>query len=268
MILVWVLVFLLGLAVGSFLNVVVYRLLHGESPFRGRSKCPHCGKKIAWYDNAPLISFVLLRGRCRHCQRKISWQYPVLELLTGLLFVWWYSVGRFFFRLTQTPYKTIQPVFWLIVGLELASLAVADGFYGVLPDVFTLSLAAIAFLYRLALTVAGIMRPIDFLLLLASGAGAALFFAGLVWVTRGKGMGWGDVKLALALGLVLGWPKIVVAMIVAFLTGASMGIILILRRKKRFGQTIPFGPFMVGGTVVALLWGEQLWGQYLRILGI
>lgn len=268
MVSVVLIVFLLGLAVGSFLNVVVYRMLHGDSFWKGRSKCPHCKKQIAWYDNVPLLSFVFLRGRCRWCGQKISWQYPMLELLTGMLFVWWLVAGKFFFRLTRPPYQWVQPTFWLMMGVGLTSLTVADVFYGVLPDVFTVGLGVVAFLYRFALTVAGIMKLTDFLLFVASGVGASLFFVALILLTRGKGMGWGDVKLAFAIGLILGWPKTLVALMAAFLTGAVVGIILILIRKKTLKQSVPFGPFLVLGTILALVWGERLWQTYLGFLGL
>ncbi len=268
MILVWLWIFLVGLAIGSFLNVVVYRVLTGESPFKGRSKCDFCQKQIAWYDNIPLLSFVFLKGRCRNCGKKISWRYPILELLSGCLFVWWFAVGQMFFRLTQLPYKTVQPVFWLIIGVGLTSLAVADLFYGVLPDVFTISLTILALLYRAVLTIAGIIQLTDFALMIVSALGAAGFFWGLKLITKDKGMGMGDVKLALLMGLLLGWPKILVAQFAAFLTGALAGIILIIAGKKKFGQTIPFGPFLVWGTAIALVWGEKIIGIYLRMMGI
>jgi len=94
-------IFLFGLAIGSFLNVVIYRTLHGESPFSGRSRCPKCKRTIRAIDNIPLLSFFLLGGRCRWCKAKISWRYPVIELLTGVLFLWWFLAGSFFFRLSR-----------------------------------------------------------------------------------------------------------------------------------------------------------------------
>lgn len=264
----YILVLLLGLAVGSFLNVVVYRVLSGDSPFRGRSECTKCKNQISWKDNIPLVSFFLLRGKCRKCKALISWHYPVLEFLTGVLFVWWFVVGRFFFTLSQGPFDWVQPGFWLIVGVVFVSLVVADLFYGVLPDIFTIGLTVIAFVYRFALTMSGIMQLNDFLWAIAAGILAGGFYLSLVLVTRGKGMGGGDVKLALALGIVLGVPKILVANLAAFLTGAGVGIILIVGKQKKFGQTIPFGPFMIFGAVMALLWGEQIWRGYINLLGL
>jgi leader peptidase (prepilin peptidase)/N-methyltransferase len=261
-------ILLLGLAVGSFLNVVVYRVLHGGSPFQGRSRCPKCKHKIAWYDNIPLLSFLLLRGRCRWCKKRISLQYPVLEGLVAALFVWWYVMGRFFFRLTKEPYQTLQPLFWLMVGLFLLLLVVADLFYGLWPDIFVVLLLGLTLVYRLLLALAGVMQWADFGIYCFSGVAAGVAFLLLVLGTRGKGMGWGDVKLVSVMGLILGWPKILVAVMVAFLTGAVAGLILVVTGKKNLKQTIPFGPFLIGGTVVALIWGQQVWSGYVNLLGL
>lgn len=261
------LIFLVGLAVGSFLNVVVYRVLAGESPLTGRSRCPLCRRQIPWYDLIPLVSFFYLRGRCRFCHRNISWQYPVLECLTGILFVWWYGVGSVFFRLTEHPHLFIQRGFWLLTGTLLLSLSVADAFYHVLPDLFTVGLGLTTLAYRSWLTVSGVMQGKDLAMFILSGVGASLFFLSLRLLTRGKGMGWGDVKLAFGLGVLLGWPRLVVALGVAFLTGASVGLILVLVGKKRLREPIGFGPFLVAGTALALVWGERLWRMYASFAG-
>src|SRR3989344_2422099 len=150
--------FVLGLTIGSFLNVIVFRTLHGFSPWAGRSFCPKCKKKIAWYDNIPLVSFVLLRRKCRHCGRKISWRYPVIEILTANLFLWWFVVGGLVFRLVEQPYRTIQPTFWLLTGVALVLLVAFDLFYGILPDIVVGALGVMTLVYRLSLSVAGIMQ--------------------------------------------------------------------------------------------------------------
>ena len=259
---------LLGLAIGSFLNVVVFRTLHGYSPWAGRSFCPKCKRKIAWYDNIPLLSFGWLKGRCRRCGRAISWRYPVIELLTAHLFLWWYVGGGLAFRLVEQPYRTIQPVFWLGVGVGLILLSAFDLFYGVLPDLMVAGLGGVTLAYRLSLAVAGIMQWADFWRYILAGLGGGIFFASLVVATRGRGMGWGDVKLAVVLGFILGWPKLGVAVMLAFLTGAMVALILIGTRKKKWGQTLPFGPFLSAGTVGALLWGEAMWRWYANLLGL
>ena len=259
-------IFLLGLAVGSFLNVVIYRTLHGESPFEGRSRCPHCHRTIRAVDNIPLLSYLLLGGRCRSCRAYISWSYPVVELLTGVLFVWWFVAGSAIFRLTQYPFVHLQPLFWLVVGLLLVVVFFTDLLYGVIPDVIVWILGFSALLYRVLLTMGGIMQPADFWYSLVSGVGVLAFFLGLIAITRGRGMGMGDAKLAFVLGLVLGWPRIVVAIFLSFSLGALVALLLLAIGKKRFGQTLPFGPFLVVGTAIALVWGGQLWSSYLTLL--
>lgn len=260
------LVFLFGLAVGSFLNVVIYRTLHGESPFVGRSKCPGCKKTIRALDNIPLVSYILLRGKCRYCKRVISLRYPVVEFLTGVLFVWWFIAGSLFFRLTQFPFIHLQPIIWLVIGLLLLSLFFTDLYYGVLPDVLVFLLVGVSLVYRLVLTLSGVMQPRDFWLYIGSSIGALLFFLLLILVTRGRGMGLGDAKIAMALGLILGWPSIAVALFVSFISGALVALALLIVGKKKFGQTIPFGPFLIFGTFVALIWGDKLWSTYLALI--
>ena len=192
----------------------------------------------------------------------------MIELLTANLFLWWYVAGKLGFRLVEQPYRTIRPLFWLITGLGLILLVGFDLFYGVLPDVVVGGLGGLTLVYRLSLAVGGMMQWADFWLYLASGGATLAGFSGIVLITRGKGMGWGDVKLAGVMGLILGWPLTLVAIMVAFLTGASVALILIVTGKKRWGQTVPFGPFLVGGTVAALVWGERLWQWYVSLLGL
>lgn len=236
--------FVFGLCVGSFLNVVVYRLNHNLSPLLGRSFCPQCKKKITWQDNIPLLSFVLLRGKCRFCKKSISLQYPLVELATGV-----FTVSVF----------SLQPsVFSLLITYALIALFVSDLRYRTIPDKIVYPAIGLAILY----SISNFQLPITNYFF--SGLGAAGFFLCLVLITRGKGMGMGDVKLAGLMGLILGWPKIVVAFYLAFLTGAIAGVILILLGKKRFGEHIPFGPFLTGATWVSLFWGQIIWQFYVE----
>jgi prepilin signal peptidase PulO-like enzyme (type II secretory pathway) len=259
-------VFLLGLVFGSFVNVVIYRTLNGGSPLVGRSKCDHCHKKISWYDNIPLLSYALLKGKCRHCKKSISIQYPIIELLTGLLFVWWYAVGFAFFKLTQQPFLYLQPIFWLSVGVLLLIIAITDLVSYIIPDyaVFLLGLAAL--FYRIYSTLSGVMQPADFWSAIISGLALAAFFSLIILLTKGKGMGWGDVKLAFVMGLILGPQRLIVATFLAFILGALVGLILIFLKRKKFGQILPFGPFLVIGTVLGLIWGNQIWNWYISYL--
>lgn len=230
----WV-VFVLGLCVGSFLNVVIYRLPRGLSFIGGRSFCPRCKKKIAWLDNIPLISFLLLRGRCRRCRSPIAWRYPVVELLTGVLF--YLSFLSYLSILSYILFSALIAVFF--IDLE----------HQVIPDKILVPLILL-FSFRAIVLADFSLFAVAFL--------SSLFFYLLFLATRGRGMGLGDVKLAFLMGLCLGYPEIVVSLYLAFLTGAALGIILILSGKAKFGQKIPFGPFLSGATIMTCLWGEKI----------
>ncbi len=226
----------------------------------GRSFCPQCKHQLAWKDNIPLLSFCLLRGRCRSCHSPISWQYPLVELGTGLLFLIAYGQmgkwanGQFF-----------QFFYYLIILSFLIVIFVSDLRYGIIPDEVVFPVVGLAVLFHLR----GVLEAGTWLHLggvLLAALGAAGFFLALVAITKGKGMGMGDVKLVGLMGLLLGWPEIVVALYLAFLTGAMVGVILIFAKKRRFGQTVPFGPFLVSAAWVVLFWGDQLlawFGQWL-----
>lgn len=265
--LMWIFfIFLFGISIGSFVNVVIYRTLNEESFVKGRSRCDHCKRQIAWYDNIPLLSYVLLGGKCRNCKKKISIQHPIVELMTGILFVWWYAVGFAFFHLTTHPLLYVQPVYWLVVGILLLIVLITDLTTYLIPTFAVVLLGGFAFLYRLLLVKMGVMVPGDLWLAVLSGMGLSAFFGFLVWVTKGRGMGLGDVELAMALGLLLGWPRSLIAIFLAFLMGALVGIGMVFAKKKSFGQALPFGPFLVAGTVIALVWGYDVWLWYLGMM--
>lgn len=246
--------------------MVIYRTTHGESPLSGRSKCPHCGKIIGWKHNIPLVSFLMLKGRCANCRKSISWQYPIVEFLSGVLFVWWYFIGKSFFLLSGAPLSIIQPIFWLVVGMILLVVFITDFKYGIIPDSANLLLFSTALIYRVMLTYYGQMQLNDFINALISGGVLTLFFWSLWWMTNKKGFGFGDVKLAPGLGLVMGWPRVLVGVMAAFVIGAAVGLMLIGLKRKKFRQTIPFGPFLVIGTAIGLLWGGQIWNWYFSLI--
>lgn len=263
---------MLGAIIGSFLNVMVYRTLDDEpvkkkeSWMEGRSRCDHCGKVIAWFDNVPLFSYLWLGGRCRNCKEKISVSHPVVELLTGTLFVWWYWSWAIFFQLTQSPLSTLQPLFWLAVGILLLIIFVSDAKYYIIPDIAVGVLTMLTILYRLVLVIFGEMRVID-LGWAVMGVVLTVSLLGSLWlITKGKGIGLGDVKLMVPLSLLLGWPAIIVGTFLAFVLGAVVGVVLIVLGKKRFGQTIPFGPFLIAAACIALLWGDTIFSWYMSLL--
>ncbi len=264
--LIAVFLFLIGAALGSFINVFVSRTVKGENWIFGRSYCDHCNKTIRWYHNLPLFSFLVLEGKAACCKKPLSLTHPVVELITGALFVWWYFIGSLFFRLTQAPFQTLQPLFWLLVGFILLAILVADLLYYLIPDSLVLTLVVLVLGYRLLLLSFGIMQPQDFFGMIISTMVLTFIFLGLHIGTKGKGFGFGDVKFAVPMGLLLGWPRIVVAFFLAFSIGALVGIVLILLGKKKFGQIIPFGPFLVLATVLSLLFGDALYSWYIGLL--
>lgn len=254
--------FALGLTIGSFLNVVIYRSLHGDSPYRGRSYCDHCKRQLHWFENIPLLSYIVLGGACRTCHKKIPWSYPLVEFVTGLLFLWWASLGFAFFQLTQAPFQVIQPLFWLVIGLLLVIVFFTDLMYGIIPDFSVFLLSLLTIIYRVALTLLGVMQPFDFFATLASAVCACLFFLLLYLGTKGRGIGFGDVKFAIPMGLILGYPGILVGLFLSFVIGGVTGIVLLIVGKKKFGQTVAFGPFLITGLVISLLYGDLLWKLY------
>jgi leader peptidase (prepilin peptidase)/N-methyltransferase len=261
-------IFLLGASVGSFINVYVLRTLAGEDYVRGRSRCDQCRRPLAWYEMVPLLSFVLLRGRCRTCHKEIDVMHPVVELLTGALFVWWWLIGAAFFQLTVRPLDVIQPVFWLSVGLLLLLITVIDLRAMIIPDWAVLALAGLALSYRMLLTALGIYRQADFAMALFGAQLVMGLFLVLWLATRKRGLGFGDVKLVFPLGLLVGWPKVLVSTFLAFILGAVIGVLLILNGRAKFGRPLPFGPFLVAGTILALLWGDSLLAWYLHLLAV
>jgi len=270
MVIVIIFLFLMGLIWGSFLNVVIFRMSHGKSVADGRSICPRCKHVLSWKYNVPLLSYALLRGRCAYCHKKISIQYPLIEFLTGVFFVWWFVVGFNFFKLVGTPWGFVQPLFWLSVGLVLFAIFMTDLLYMVIPFALNLLLFTLSLFYRIGLTNFGMMRHQDLFNAILSGFGvSAMFFIIQVITKRVKGVdgfGMGDIFLVPSLGILLGWPKIIPGIFLAFLIGSVLGIVLMLLGKKKLGQYLPFGPFLILGTVLSLLWGNDIWAWYMSLL--
>lgn len=235
-------VFLFGLIFGSFANVLVDR---GDdiSVLTDRSHCDFCKKKLSWYELIPIFSFVFQRGRCKTCKKKLSIQYPLVELIMGLVFVLVFSL----LHLTSYVYL----LFSLLLTFSFVVLFIADLKYFILPDsMIVLSIFCIVSIFLLS--------PINPLPYLLTALGAGGFFLVLWLVTKGKGMGFGDVKLAFVMGILLGFPKIIIALYIAFLTGALYGVILILGKKKSLKSAVAFGPFLILGLLLSALFGEKI----------
>ncbi len=254
-------IFLLGLAVGSFLNCVIYRLEKGESFLKGRSYCPKCKQTLSWQDLVPLFSFLFLRGKCRYCKKPISFQYPIVELVTGIIFL-------LVFTLFSSDIYAIA--YLLLLSCFLIVIFVFDLKHYIIPDGVVYSAIIIALIYNLQFSLLrqGFGGQAIFNYSILSAFGSALFFLLIFLISRGKWMGFGDVKLAFFMGLFLGFPKILAALFLAFLIGAIIGVCLIIFGKKKFSSEVPFGPFLIMGTFLALLFGEKLINWYLGFITI
>ena len=254
-------VFVFGAVVGSFLNVVILRLNTGQSVVSGRSKCFTCAQKLKWYELLPIASFVFLRGKCSACKTKISWQYPFVETITGIIFV-------LLFQQTQNIYGFS---FLVLIFSFLIIIAVYDYRHQIIPNLFVwvFNLLAFASLFRNwkpARPAGGLeIGNFDFYGLLA---GFILFaFFALLWgVSRGRWMGFGDAKLALGIGWLLGITKGIAAITLAFWIGAIAGVLLIYLNKSKYGlkSSIAFGSFMILGTAASFFWGEKIIGFLFR----
>ena len=261
----YILAFLIGLIAGSFLNCVIYRLEKGESFLKGRSYCPICRHQLSWQDLIPLLSFIFLGRRCRYCHGAISWQYPLVELITAVLFILIFWKFEFVWNLEFGIWNFYSSLFigylFIIVSL-LIIIFLFDLKHYIIPDrvVYPAILIALIFNFQFLISnnFALFWGPVF------SAAGAAGFFGAIVLFSRGKWMGAGDIKLAFLMGLFLSWPNILVALFLAFLLGSIVGIGLMLLKKKNFKSEIPFGPFLVSGTALALFWGENILNWYLN----
>lgn len=246
-------IFGLGLVAGSFLNVVIDRLPKRLSIVIKRSHCDHCKKKLGWYDLIPVLSFIYLRGRCRYCRKPISFYYPIVELTTGILFVFTVYLQT---RIVNNELGIMDIVhlgYNLFIVSALIAIFFTDFKYGIIPDFVLIPSVIVSVLYLF------IIHNSLFIIHLLSALSAFLFFLLIFLATRRRGMGFGDVKLSFLLGLFLGFPKIVVALYLAFLTGAIVSLILVLWGKKRFfGGTVPFGTFLTFTTLIMVFAGEFL----------
>ena len=255
-----VFLFLIGVFVGSFLNVIIDRLPRKETIAKGRSHCEFCKKELGWYDLVPMLSFLMLKGKCRYCKAKLSFFYPTIELSTGILFAFTYL---WISQIYHLPFTIYHLIYYLIIISAFIVIFFSDLKYGIIPDkiVFPAIFISLAYLF--------IIHNSLFIIHLSSALGACAFFLILFLITKGKGMGFGDVKLSFLLGLILGFPKIILALYLAFLTGAFVGIILIVWRKKRsLKDTIPFGPFLVIGTLLSLFLGNLILPKIIIFLGL
>lgn len=299
----YLVIFLLGLCVGSFLNVVIFRLENGWKIVNDRSKCLHCEHVLAAKDLIPVLSFVLLRGKCGNCGKKINVQYPVVEIITGVMFVLIFdhimnlnfplSIFNFPISEFQITFHILASIFYyLLIASLLIVIFVYDYKHYIIPDEAIWIAVIAAFLYnaiadetlRFILVsgfgnfsqfaddenfLIGLLNMTDFIInnsiflnrLFAACVSFSFFFA-IVFATKGKGMGGGDVKLGFLMGLILGWPNISVAILISFIVGSIFGISLVILGRKGMKSMIPFGPFLVAGTFITMFWGGAIMKWY------
>jgi leader peptidase (prepilin peptidase)/N-methyltransferase len=238
---------LFGLVLGSFLNVVIYRVPRHESVVWPGSRCPECGHDIRWYDNLPVLGWALLRGRCRDCDAPISRRYPMVEALTGLLFL-----AAFLIYGLQGKLLFV----WAFLAV-LVVITFIDIDFFIIPDRIVLPAAIIGLAASVGLS------PGQWWEYVVASLGSAAFLLALALIRPG-GMGMGDVKMALLMGAVLG-RYVVVAMFLAFLVGGVVGIGLMAAKRKGRKDKVPFGPYLALGSALAALWGANILDAYLRL---
>lgn len=247
-------IFFVGMCIGSFLNVCIYRLPGGKSIIRPASACPECGTAIRWYDNIPLISYVILRGRCRGCKTPISIRYPIVELLCGLFAMTsWMHFGN-----------SLSALIYFIFVAALLVITFIDIDHRIIPDIISLPGIPLGFLASLILPQ---LKWSDSLIGILAGGGSLLAIAwGYQLITRKDGMGGGDIKLLAMIGAFLGWKGVLFTIMASSLIGTVVGIILMLRARKGIKMALPFGPFLSIGAIIYLFFGPQLIAWYFNLL--
>lgn len=286
----YILIFFGGTFIGSFLNLVSDRAINGEPILFGRSKCDSCKKPLGPKNLFPIFSFLFQKGRCSFCRKKLSWYYPISEVLAGFIFVLATYYSGILRSLSLRDFYDF--IFLSIVLCLFLVIFLSDAKYYLIPDAIVylaiiLTILFVAGGYAIDLAVLHkklAMDPVGVYLLkagfwntrlttalqsmemtLVSAAAIALFFFILVWVTKERGMGKGDIKLGFLIGVFNGFPGNLIAIFLGFIFGAVYSLFLILGKKKTLKDTVPFGPFLILGSVVALLYSTDILNWYINL---
>ncbi len=244
-----------GAIVGSFLNVCIIRLPKEESIITPGSHCPHCNHPIKFYDNIPLISYLLLRGKCRYCKRSISAQYPLVEGIT--------AIGSLLLFLKYG--LSWSYLFYFSFVAALIVITVIDLYHQIIPDVISIPWIGVGLLGALIIPHITFFNSLLGILL---GGGSLFVVATLYqWLFKREGMGGGDVKLLAMIGAFLGWESVILTILLSSLIGSITGIIIIALKGKDFKYAIPFGPFLSLGAVIALFYKNEIISWYLQFRG-
>ncbi len=243
----------LGLVLGSFYNVCIHRYLSEESIVKPRSKCPKCGHRLSWWENIPLLSYLLLKGRCRACQEPISLRYPAVELISAL-----WALGL---ALEFGP--TLVFALYLVMGGLLIVASFIDFQAYILPDILTLPGAALAFAgaYFILYPALGAPSPLDSLIGAVAGAGVFWLLQQIYRRLKGiEGLGTGDIKLMLLLGALLGWQALPMLVLAAAVSALFASLYFMLRSSgPALSTMVPFGPFLSLGGMLYVLFGKYYW---------
>jgi len=244
---------LFGALVGSFLNVCIFRLPKEESIIWPGSHCPHCKKPIKFYDNIPLISYLLLKGKCRYCKGSISLQYPLVEGITAL--------SSLFLIIKFGP--SMSYLFYFAFVAALIVITVIDLYHQIIPDVISLPGIGMGLLASLLIPQITFFNSLIGILL----GGGSLFIVATFyqWLFKREGMGGGDIKLLAMIGAFLGWKAVLLTILLSSLIGSVTGILMMVVKGKDFKYAIPFGPFLSLGAVISLFYGEEIVRWYLYL---
>jgi len=244
---------LFGLCIGSFLNVVIYRLPLGQSLASPPSRCRNCGYSLRWFDNIPVLSWVWLRGRCRQCHTPVSWQYPLVEVITAALFA---------LVVLLTPPGVLTASRLILVSILVALFGI-DLEHQILPNSITLP----GIVVGIALSVFAPPGWRDSLIGAVLGAGILYAIAYGYFAWRGEeGMGMGDVKMLAMIGAFLGWKAVLVTLVLSSFSGALIGVLLLSLQKGGMKYALPFGTFLSIGALIAMFVGEPLMAWYAGFL--
>lgn len=248
-------IFLLGLALGSFLNSWIWRMWTNMAIINARSICPHCARQLLWYENIPVFSYIILKGRCGTCKKLIPWYYTAIELITPVLlvFIAW-------FRVVNNPgeYQLFARDILFIVILIVIFV------FDLLHEMVLVGLVWLGIIFGFVMNYFYIGISFPSMLLGALSVGG-FFFLQFIF-SRGRWIGGGDIHIGIMMGIWLGWPEALVALFLAYVLGAGVAVVLLLSRKKEMQSHIPFGTFLALGTFIAIYWGEEIVGWYQKMI--
>jgi leader peptidase (prepilin peptidase)/N-methyltransferase len=250
---------ILGIILGSFINAWVWRIENDLSVAKGRSMCPHCKHKLAWYDLVPVLSYVALKGKCRYCKAKISRQYPIIELTTGLLFM-----STYILLSPASIQGWVQLGIILLISILLVAAYIYDAKHMELPEIFMLPAIALGVVYiGLNIIWQGYTAMIPQSIAIAV---FVLAYVALWYFSKGQWLGAGDIRLAAIMALVLTPKQLLVGVFAAYLIGSIYGVSIIIKSKKKRGVKVPFGPFLIIGFYFGLFFGTQIANWYLSFI--